>query len=65
MARVAVTGPTLRPAVNPGTRSPTTPYSCARLTLTGRDIEDARETGVAAVMDCLVREVSQIKVDDH
>ena len=33
--------------------------------MTACDIEDAREVGVAAVMDCLVREVSQVKVGDH
>ena len=65
MARVTVLGPTLRPAVNPGTRSSTTAYSWARLTLTACDIADAGEMGVAAVSDCLVREVSQVKVGDH
>jgi hypothetical protein len=65
VARVAVTGPTLRPAISPGTRSSTTAYSCARLTLTACDIDGAREMGVAAVMDCLVWEVSQVKVGDH
>jgi hypothetical protein len=48
----AVTGLTLRPAVSPGARSSTTAYSCARLTLTACDIDDAREMVVAAVMDC-------------
>jgi len=65
MARVAVTGPTLRPAVSPGTRSPATAYSRARLTLAACDIEDARERGVAAAMDCLVREVIRVKVGGH
>ena len=62
---MAVPGPTLRPAVNRGARSSTTAYSSARLTLTACDIADAREIGVATVMNYLVREVSQVKVGDH